>query len=72
MKNGDKSAYGIQAYYHEQFGPVPQESGLTKREMFAMAAMQGILANSNDRSPIEYVVRESVKASDALLNELEK
>jgi len=44
--------------------------GLTKREMFAMAAMQGILTRraNTDRSSI---ARYSVEYADALLAELE-
>lgn len=47
------------------------QSGLTKREMFAMAAMQGILARtgSTDRS---VNARLAVEYADALLKELEK
>lgn len=52
-------------------------TGLTKREQFAMAAMQGILANqamidNGDRQSIEWVGAKSVMAADALLAELEK
>ena len=40
MKNADKSAYPAPQHLHT-FETV----GLTKREIFAMTAMQGILAN---------------------------
>jgi len=44
-------------------------SGLTKREMFAMAAMQGILANSSNS--MSYAARDAVLMADELLSELE-
>ena len=49
---------------------VERISGLTKREMFAMAAMQGILSCGN----YTYVdsASDAVKYADALLAELER
>ncbi len=50
-------------------------NGLTKREMFAMAAMQGILASlTNDTDDIspENLARSTVRNADALLAELER
>lgn len=66
MKNADMPA-----------GAIPSTSGnelylgLTKREMFAMAAMQGILtrAGSPDRNMI---AKTAVEYADALLKELDK
>lgn len=47
-------------------------SGLTKREYFAVLAMQGLLADpANDGSP-ESLALYAVKYADALLAELEK
>jgi len=49
-------------------------SGLSKREMFAMAAMQGLLASltaDDDLSPKE-LARSAVVNADALLAELER
>ena len=48
------------------------QSGLTKREMFAMAAMQGICANSSDRYTYEQLAGHAVAHADALLNQLEQ
>ena len=47
--------------------------GLTKREMFAMAAMQGLLANMgrDGSGSIPDVVASAVYAADALLDGLE-
>jgi len=74
MKNGNTPAYPLQAERHD---PV---WGLTKREMFAMAAMQGMLANSHvgqgfkpfSHMTDEEIAQWSVKQADALLAELEK
>ena len=62
-----------------QFVPSPQP--LTKREQFAMAAMQGILANESMRVRLEAnngmyasvgLAEQSVIAADALIAELNK
>ena len=45
--------------------------GLTKREMFAMAAMQGLLAHEADSNP-QFIAQDAVIIADALLAELEK
>lgn len=45
--------------------------GLTKREQFAMAAMQGLLAK-NDGRMANNVALQAVQNADALLAELEK
>lgn len=51
-------------------------NGLTKREMFAMHAMQGIMSNAfSDHTYAnwaESIAEEAVKQADALLAELEK
>ena len=49
--------------------------GLTKREAFAMAAMQGLLANSKyrpDEGGIDTIAHMSVNQADALLKALEQ
>jgi len=45
--------------------------GLTKRELFAAMAMQGILAN-DDCSSAEWIAKEAVKSADALLAALKE
>ena len=46
--------------------------GLTKREQFAMAAMQGLLADSETNySKVEFMAAEAVYCADALLKALE-
>ena len=49
--------------------------GLTKREAFAMAAMQGLSANSDGYTPHDWeskIARTSVVIADAFLKELEQ
>lgn len=48
--------------------------GLTKREMFAMAAMQGILSSLTDEHDlsVDCLAKCSVRNADALLAELER
>lgn len=47
---------------------------LTKRELAAFMAMQGILSNSHEDMPIrpDYVAENAVRQADALLAELGK
>ena len=48
-------------------------SGLTKREMMAMAAMQALLTSSSGGySDYKYMAQDAVTAADALLAELER
>lgn len=50
-----------------------QYTGLTKREMFAMHAMQGLLANSTEWLSVrDGCAIEAVAMADALLAELDK
>lgn len=46
--------------------------GLTKREQFAMAAMQGLCARSDYYHTPQDLVSDAVKCADALLAELDK
>ena len=46
------------------------DGGLTKREYFAVLALQGLLAN--DSALITSKVIDAVKAADALIEELSK
>ena len=73
MKNADMPAHPIELSGFGLYAP-EAHYGLTKREMFAMAAMQGILSSltdDSDMSPSE-LARCSVRNADALLAELEK
>jgi len=66
--NGKSAAYPVVA----EFDVLAE--GLTKREAFAMAAMQGLCANPSYMTGdwIRIVSKESVAMADALLKELEK
>jgi len=64
--NGQHSANPVVAEFD-----VLQE-GLTKREAFAMAAMQGILSHSFGRGNPEECAIAALQNADALLAELEK
>ena len=80
MKNADRTAMPNRSQ-----SPDNVVGGLTKREMFAMHAMQGILSNSggviqgNNRSGTGWcnsnaqdLAKWSIECADALLKELEK
>lgn len=58
--NGDSRAYPGSGLY----------SGLTKRELIAAMALQGLLANSDIAA--DKTAKLAVKQADALLKELEK
>lgn len=58
-----------------RFQVISFESGLTKRELFAAMAMQGILANCGDvgcRAVSEEVASQAVEDADALIAALGK
>jgi hypothetical protein len=46
--------------------------GLTKRELFAAMAMQGLIADHENNAPHDVFAEVSVEMADALLKELEK
>ena len=46
--------------------------GITKRELFAALAMQGLISNSANRGEAEMAAAISVACADALLKELAK
>ena len=51
------------------------ETGLTKREMFALSAMQGLMANASPKfggSASDSVAHTAVRYADELLKALEK
>lgn len=53
--------------------PKQMHAGLTKREMFAMAAMQGLLVNMHERvDDIYNLSKYATMSADALLAELER
>lgn len=56
------------------YNPDYMSSGLTKRELFAAMAMQGILSSGEHRygSTLNGLAQYAVQLSDALINELNK
>ncbi len=75
MKNADKPAYPRSGYEHSNLAYNARyyhEDGLTKREMFAMAAMQALLQSHPDQIHNEYQgVATAIKWADELLKQLE-
>jgi hypothetical protein len=80
IENGNKPAYPSEGYVHQQKesgmtqtgdGDHVQFHGLTKRELFAMAAMQGILANPSRSSVGGNAAKDAVLMADELLKALE-
>ena len=69
IKNGDLPAMPIELSGFGQFAP-ESHTGMTKREQFAMAAMQGILSTMIMRP--EDAAEKAVKYANALLAELER
>jgi hypothetical protein len=71
MNNGDKPAYA-HCMVDPSSGASLIEPGLTKREMFAMAAMQGILSGHMASEGREQsIADQSVRMADELLKALE-
>lgn len=66
MTNRTKPAYTSE-------GRMNAPSGLTKRELFAAMAMQGLLASGKAwNGPMGWIGEESVRVADSLLETLEK
>ena len=49
-----------------------EQAGLTKREMFAMNAMQGLISRGAWSNQVSSIANDAVRYADALLAELEK
>lgn len=80
QNNGNKLAYPVSETQHTGFSATHDkiyttvvDGGLTKREMFAMAAMQGLCGNSTPGSHHipENLAKEAVQYADELLKQLE-
>ena len=68
MKNADLPAMPLPLGSETVVG----QQGLTKREMFAMSAMQGLCAHSGDYHTFEDLISDAVNYADALLEKLEQ
>ena len=75
MKNANTPAMPIELSGFNQFAP-EAHTGLTKREMFAMHAMQGLISVNavyNGRTDArDLLAKDAIAHADALLAELEK
>lgn len=74
MENGKKSAFTL-VYESKKYNTCNTiHKGLTKREYFALQAMQGMLSNPNLEfdGKEDMLMESSVKCADALLKKLEK
>ena len=74
-KNADMPAMPQDdAIWCQRIGECPTlATGLTKREMMAMSAMQALLTNSSGGySDYKYMAQDAVTAANALLAELER
>ena len=60
------SGFGYQNGSHSYY----QTRGLTKREYFAAAAMQGLIAQTSIRVDVNVIVDEAISCADALLEKL--
>ena len=75
IKNGDMPAMPFEEV-RSRFQGLPDKwanhCGLTKREMMAMAAMQGLCAHSGDYHTFADMASDAVNYADTLLSELER
>ena len=69
-ENGDSPAYPFVCENHSQTQTA--DCGLTKREVIAAMAMQGLVAHPSNEPRISQYATEAVKFADALLAELER
>ena len=72
MKNGDMPAMPTSPNDRDPEWAAARSGGLTKREMFAMAAMQGLCAHSGDYHEFSHLASDAVNYADSVLAELEK
>lgn len=72
MKNSDMPAMPCQPLGQDGMPSYEMTYGLTKREMFAMTAMQGLLSNSAGKYTYAEMAEHSVNCADTLLEKLEQ
>jgi hypothetical protein len=65
--NGDDLANPVKYLGGEEFFIL---GGLTKRELIAAMAMQGMLADSSSNQSVEVIASTSIRAADALIERL--
>ena len=69
MSNSKLPAFPVT--WKDREGDEVVETGLTKREYFAIMAMQGLLAQTPNRVEISVIVKESIDCADELLKQLD-
>lgn len=69
--NGEEQAYPNPPVYWDREKVDKGRKGFTKREVFAMAAMQGILSNPARAQLGAHVAKDALLYADELLKELE-
>lgn len=67
MNNAIEPAYPIQDTYHPNGQVEYGRPGLTKRELLAAMALQGMLANTDNSGRAEAYAKDAVAQADALL-----
>lgn len=72
MNNGSEPAMPCQPLGQDGMPSHEMTYGLTKREMFAMVAMQGLLSNSAGKYAYNEMTERAVNCADALLEKLEQ
>lgn len=72
MNKANVPAFPVPLNPGEAFKFNGEVDGLTKRELFAAMAMQGLLANAERDAEAEGFARDAVRSADALLAELAK
>jgi hypothetical protein len=65
--NGSDLANPVKYLFGEEFYAA---GGLTKRELIAAMAMQGMLADSSSNQSVEVIASTSIRAADALISRL--
>lgn len=68
---GDSPAFSKAAFYTDEYGIDAPQEGLTKREYFAVMALQGMLAKYGSDYQVNNA-KEAVYWADALIEELNK
>ena len=69
--HGDSPAFSKAAFYTDEYGIDAPQEGLTKREYFAVMALQGMLAKYGSDYQVNNA-KEAVYWADALIEELNK
>jgi hypothetical protein len=73
MTRPNDAAFARASFHHDNFGrPDNAQTGLTKREYFAVMAMQGLITTEVHNDSRINLAKESIKLADALIEELNK